>query len=121
MPTELVPYSQRKNLNGAAPMILLDGIIYVGQRFQRTISAYQLCPNPFSSDPLLCPQGGFFKQQKFKSNGEPKLDSNGQPEFKYCQKNLSRTHNDIRYNALALAGRTIIGAQFQKGRIDAFA
>ena len=50
-------------------MILLDGIIYVGQRFRRTISAYPLCPNPFSSDPFLCPQGGVFRQQKCKSNG----------------------------------------------------
>ena len=33
---------------------------------------------------------------------------------------MSRTLNDIRYNAMALAGRTILGAQFQKGRIDAF-
>jgi hypothetical protein len=118
--TVVVPYSQRQRLNGAAPIILLDGIIYVGQRFRRTISAYQLCPNQFSADPFLCPSGGFFRQQKFKSDGQPKLDSNGQPEFKYRQKNLSRTHNDIRYNAFALAGRTIIGTQFQKGRIDAF-
>jgi hypothetical protein len=121
-PTDLVPYSQRQRLNGAAPMILLDGIIYVGQRFRRTISAYQLCPNQFSSDPEFCPTGGFFRQQKFKKDGQPQVDSNNTnlPVFKYRQMNLSRTHNDIRYNALALAGRTIIGAQFQKGRIDAF-
>jgi hypothetical protein len=118
--TVVVPYSQRQKMNGAAPIILLDGIIYVGQRFRRTISAFQLCPNQFSSDPFLCPTGGFFREQKLKKDGTPKLDSNGQPEFKYRQKNLSRTHNDIRYNALALAGRTIIGAQFQKGRLDAF-
>jgi hypothetical protein len=116
----VVPYSQRQKMNGAAPIILLDGIIYVGQRFRRTISAFQLCPNEFSSDPFLCPTGGFFRQQKLKNDGTPKLNSNGQPEFKYRQKNLSRTHNDIRYNALALADRTIIGAQFQKGRLDAF-
>ena len=119
--TVVVPYSQRQRLNGAAPMILLDDIIYVGQRFRQTISAYQLCPNQFSSDPFLCPPGGFFRQQKFKKDGTPRLDTNGQFEFKYVQPNLSRTLNNIRYNALALAGRTIIGAQFQKGRIDAFA
>jgi len=118
--TVVIPYSQRQKLNGAAPIILLDGIIYVGQRFRRAITAFQLCPNQFSSDPFLCPTGGFFRQQKVKNDGTPKLDSKGQPEFKYRQKNLSRTHNDIRYNALALAGRTIIGAQFQKGRLDAF-
>jgi hypothetical protein len=71
-------------------------------------------------DPFLCLPGGFFRQQKLKRDGQPKLDSNGQPEFKYRQKNPSRTRNDIRYIALALAGRTIIGAQFQTSRIDAF-
>ena len=121
-PTELVPYSQRQRLNGAAPMILLDGIIYVGQRFRQTISAFQLCPNQFGSGPEFCPTGGFFSEQKFKKDGKPQLNSNNMnlPVFKYRQKNLSRTHNNLRYNALALAGRTIIGTQFQKGRIDSF-
>src|SRR5262249_39233699 len=119
-PTVVVPYSQRQRQNGAAPMILLDGIIYVGQRFRRTITAFQLCPNEFSADPNLCPPGGFFRQPKLNDQGQQKVDKNGQPEFKYRQQSLSRTHNDIRYNALALAGRTIIAAQFQKGRIDSF-
>jgi 6-phosphogluconolactonase (cycloisomerase 2 family) len=126
-PTELVPYSQRQRLNGAAPIILLDGIIYVGQRFRQTISAFQLCPNQFSAAPNLCPlqgccpTGGFFQQPKLDKAGMPKIDTTTKlPEFKYRQTNLSRTQNNIRYNALALAGRTIIGAQFQKGRIDAF-
>ena len=54
------------------------------------------------------------------SDGQPSSIPTASPIFRYRQPNLSRTRNDIRYNALALAGRTIIGAQFQKGRLDAF-
>jgi len=108
----VVPYAQRKRLNGAAPLVLLDNILYVGERFRRAISSFVLCPNQFSSDPATCPPGGFFT--------DPKTNKKGEVTNRFRQPRLSRTHNDIRYNALALAGRTILGAQFQKGRIDAF-
>ena len=108
----VVPYAQRRKLNGAAPLVLLDDILYVGERFRRAISSFQLCPNQFSSDPAVCPTGGFFN--------DPKTNNKGVSTNRFRQPRLSRTHNDIRYNALALAGRTILGAQFQKGRIDAF-
>ncbi len=108
----VVPYSQRRKLNGAAPLVLLDDILYVGERFRRTISSFQLCPNQFSSDPAVCPPGGFFN--------DPKTNNKGVVTNRFRQPRLSRTRNDIRYNALALAGRTILGSQFQKGRIDAF-
>jgi hypothetical protein len=108
----VVPYAQRKKLNGAAPLVLLDDILYVGERFRKAISAFQMCPNQFGSDPAVCPPGGFFN--------DPKTNNKGVVTNRYRQPRLSRTHNNIRYNALALADRTILGAQFQKGRIDAF-
>ena len=109
----VVPYAQRQKLNGAAPLVMLDDILYVGERFRMAISAFQLCPNQFSSDPAVCPPGGFFN--------DPKTNKKGVVTNRYRQPRLSRTHNNIRYNALALADRIIFGAQFQKGRIDAFA
>jgi len=58
-------------------------------------------PEPVQLRSFPLPARGGLQAAEVQEQREPKLDSNGQPEFKYRQKNLSRTHNDIRYNALA--------------------
>src|SRR5262245_28768532 len=42
---EIEPYSRRRKLNGAGPLVLSDGRAYVSERFRRAISGFSFCPD----------------------------------------------------------------------------
>ena len=129
---QIEPYSNRHRLNGVSSLILDGNILYVSERFRKAISAFQLCPNSFTpkcgpvdsnfdgvpDDP--CPAGGFFLDPKPNKKGvctnrfrQPRIAKNG-----------GRNESDIRYNVIVLAqgadATTILGSQFNQGRIDAY-
>jgi hypothetical protein len=96
---EITPYSRRRRLNGAGPLIVNDGLLYVSERFRRAISVLKLCDQsmpvvcPAPDEPVptgeknepctcpdqnqdrapdvpdLCPPGGLSVDAKFNSNG----------------------------------------------------
>jgi hypothetical protein len=129
---QIQPYSIRRRLNGISSLILDGDILYVSERFRKTISAFQLCPNSFTPKCAVtptpgvstdtCPAGGFFTSPKFNKANPPECtDRFRQP---LLAKKGGRTESDIRYNVIVLAqgadATTILGSQFNQGRIDGY-
>lgn len=143
---QIEPYARRRRLNGAGALVFKDDVIYVSERFRRSISALKLCPaggqpvvcpeqpgeqgercmcpdsnqdrDPDVDD--LCPPFGFSVDAKFNRDGVCT------PRFRQPRlaRNGGRTKSDIRYNAMALAqgmtAASILGAQFLDGRLDGY-
>ncbi len=145
---QMDPYGRRRRLNGASALVLRNDLLYVSERFRRTISVFQLCPSggqpvvcpepsgkkgerctcpdanqdgvPDVAD--LCPPAGFSVDAKFNSDGICTI-RNRQPRLAKNHHG-GRTQSDIRYNAMTLATgmsfSSILGSQFLDGRIDGY-
>jgi len=146
---EIQPYSKRRKLNGAAPLVLSDGRAYVSERFRRAISGFSFCPdatprippkkcasNPNAKgcpcDPPadiipngVCPAGGFNLDPRWTA---PDNKGNQDCTLRFRQPRLAkhggRNEFNVAYVGMTIAGgidtSTLLGSQFLAGRIDGY-
>ena len=106
--------SLRRSLARPKAFQITNGVLYVEEKNTRRIVAFRLQPNGFCHYAQKQDDGSFVCQ------GDTPIDPDKPNKGEWKQPPDSKTDEIERYQGLLLVGSTLIGTQFNDGRLDAY-
>jgi len=105
--------SLRRQLARPKAFQITNGILYVAEKNTRRIIAFRLQPTGFCHYAVKQPDGSVVCQ-------DTPIDPDKPNKGEWKQPPDSKTNEIERYHGLLLVGSTLIGTQFNDGRVDAY-
>ncbi len=116
--------SLRRDLARPKALQIKNGILYVAEKSRNRIVAFQLQPNGFcqcsdqaADGTVVCNDAKLTTN----SSGKPRcLNDAGKLKKDWVQPLFSKTAQVDRYQSLLLVGSTLVGTQYNEGRLDSY-